>query len=310
MIEILSKRQKGDSIIEFPDTYFVVDLETTGLDPEFDEIIEMSALKVRNEEILSTFSTLVKPSFKIDSFIEDLTGITNAMLENQPSISEVLPQFLDFVGDQIIAGYNTNFDVNFIYDNCLNLGLPPFKNDFIDIMRMSIKLFPELNHHRLKDMVEYFEIPDNDLHRSEADCICTLACYRYIKEEILKQFACYEDFSALFSKRSYKLDPQKLSASKTEFDTTHPLYKKLCVFTGKLEKMVREDAMQIVLDLGGLCGNSVTTKTNYLILGNNDYCSSIKGGKSNKQKRAEELMLKGQDIQIITENIFYDLVNC
>jgi len=60
--------------------------------------------------------------------------------------------------------------------------------------------------------------------------------------------------------------------------------------------------------LGGINGDGVTSKTNYLILGNNDYCSNIKDGKSNKQKKAEELILKGQELQIISENVFYDLL--
>lgn len=72
--------------------------------------------------------------------------------------------------------------------------------------------------------------------------------------------------------------------------------------------MARKDAMQVVVDLGGINGDSVTAKTNFLILGNNDYCSLIKDGKSNKQKKAEELRLKGVDIEIITENVFYDMI--
>ena len=99
-----------------------------------------------------------------------------------------------------------------------------------------------------------------------------------------------------------------MTTENTVFDETHPLYGKVCVFTGTLEKMIRKEAVQLVLDLGGICDNSVTKKTNYLILGNNDYCSSIKGGKSNKQKKAEELRLKGNDIEIIPEDVFYDMV--
>ena len=91
-------------------------------------------------------------------------------------------------------------------------------------------------------------------------------------------------------------------------DNTHPLYNKVCVFTGTLEKYSRQEAAQIVVNLGGSCGNSVTKKTNYLILGNNDYCSMIKDGKSSKQKKAEEYKLKGQDIEIIPESVFYDMI--
>ena len=72
--------------------------------------------------------------------------------------------------------------------------------------------------------------------------------------------------------------------------------------------MVRKEAMQKVVNLGGLVGDSVTKKTNYLILGNNDYCKSIKDGKSSKQKKAEELKLKGYDIEVISENVFYDML--
>ena len=101
---------------------------------------------------------------------------------------------------------------------------------------------------------------------------------------------------------------QQLKAESDNFDTTHPLYGKVCVFTGKLELMSREQAAQLVVNLGGTCGNGVTKKTNYLILGNNDYCSTIKDGKSSKQKKAEQLILSGQDLQIIPEDVFYELV--
>jgi len=73
--------------------------------------------------------------------------------------------------------------------------------------------------------------------------------------------------------------------------------------------MVRKEAMQIVADLGGKNADSVTKKTNYLILGNNDYCKSIKDGKSSKQKKAEKLKLDGYDIEIIPENVFYDIIS-
>lgn len=73
--------------------------------------------------------------------------------------------------------------------------------------------------------------------------------------------------------------------------------------------MTRKEAMQFVVDRGGLCGDSMNKKTNYLVLGNNDYCTTIKGGKSTKQKKAEKLKLAGCDIEIISENVFYDMLD-
>jgi DNA polymerase-3 subunit epsilon len=80
------------------------------------------------------------------------------------------------------------------------------------------------------------------------------------------------------------------------------------VFTGKLEKFTRKEAMQIVADLGGINEDGITKKTNFLILGNNDYCSTIKDGKSNKQKKAEQYILNGQDIVIVPETVFHDML--
>ena len=87
-----------------------------------------------------------------------------------------------------------------------------------------------------------------------------------------------------------------------------PLYGKVCVFTGKLDTLTRKDAAQLVADLGGICADGVTKKTNFLIMGTNEYCPTIVGGKSTKQKKAESLILKGADLQILTENVFLDML--
>lgn len=100
-----------------------------------------------------------------------------------------------------------------------------------------------------------------------------------------------------------------ITPNKTNFDEAHPIFDKVCVFTGALEKIDRKDAMQLVVDLGGRIGSSVTNKTNILILGNNDDNASIKGGKSSKQKRAEELKINGNDIMILSEEDFLNLID-
>lgn len=80
------------------------------------------------------------------------------------------------------------------------------------------------------------------------------------------------------------------------------------MFTGKLERYTRKEAMQIVANLGGINEDGVTKKTNFLILGNNDYCSTIKDGKSSKQKKAEKYKVAGQDILIVPEDEFYTML--
>lgn len=322
---------KGNSLIDFPDNYVVLDIETTGLDPKFDSIIEIGAIRYQNGKEIGRFSELVKPDAYyyldeedikqtsdycvvdgepiqyINSFITDLTGITNKMIENARDEKDVLKDFDDFLSEDIIIGHNVNFDINFLYDAFeYNLD-KPLSNDFVDTMRIARRILKELKHHRLRDITEYYNINYEGAHRAVNDCMITDNCLKCLQESVLLQFESIDEFAKSVS--SYKgLSAKDITTSKTEFDEEHPLYGKVCIFTGVLEKMLRKDAMQIVADLGGINGNSVTAKTNYLILGNNDYCSLIKDGKSNKQKKAEELKLKGYDIEIITENVFYDMI--
>ncbi len=306
------KPGKGYSLITFPDEYVVIDLETTGLSSEYDEIIEIAGIRVYNGKVIDTFDKLVKPNNPIDSYITSLTGITNDMVADADSIETVLPKFLTFLDDTVVVGHNVSFDVNFIYDNNVRCFNEVFSNDYVDTCRISRKLYPMMPHHRLGDLVKELNVPVSTYHRALNDCDMTLQCYEIMKTVALEKCGSEENFRREYFNKlhmhSQKLDARDITTTKTEFDTSHPLYGKVCVFTGTLERMKRADAMQLVVDLGGICGNSITAKTNYLILGNNDYCATIKDGKSSKQKKAEELRLKGKDITILPESAFYDMI--
>jgi DNA polymerase-3 subunit epsilon len=298
---------KGNSILECLSDYVVIDLETTGLDPKFDEIIECAAVKVENGIITADFQSLIKPSFPIDGFITELTGITNEMLEVAPSIHSILPKFIEFIGDNVVVAHNANFDINFLYDACREV-LPnnAFSNNFIDTMRFSRRLFKTERHHRLIDLVERFGIATEVEHRALSDVMKTKDCYEYIKKHIADNNI---DLMQIIASPSHSgVKAGDIKTTNTKFDESTAIYENVFVFTGALQKMLRKDAMQLVVDLGGLCGDGVTAKTNYLVLGNNDYCSSIKDGKSSKQKKAEKYKADGLDIDIISENVFYEMI--
>lgn len=95
-----------------------------------------------------------------------------------------------------------------------------------------------------------------------------------------------------------------LEKATNEFDENHPLFNKNCVFSGVLDKYERKEAMQHVINVGGTCQQGIAKNTDYLILGDNSFCRSIKDGKSAKQKKAEQLIEDGSDIQIISESTF------
>lgn len=295
------ERNKGNSLLEFPYEYTVIDIETTGLDPEYDEIIEIGGLKVSNGEIIDEFCSLVKPSCKIPEFIENLTGITNQMVKEAPSIKKVLPRFIDFIGDSILVAYNAHFDINFIYDNYLTMSGIQFRNDFIDVLRISRRAYPELSNHKLGTLAEYLDVTNIPKHRSIADC--------YVCNEVLIKSKNYVLENKINLKvHPYKLDVKSILPQTAEFNPDHPLFNKVCVFTGTLNKFLRKEAMQIVVNLGGSCKDNITKDTNYLVMGVQDYSKFTDGQKSNKTKKAEDLIAAGFELSIITENAFYDMI--
>lgn len=299
------RQDKGQSLMKFLDTYIVLDLETTGLDPTYDEIIEVAALKYVHDELVDTFVTLVNPDNRIDAYITKLTGISNDMVQDAPKIRTVLPELKIFLGDLPIVAHNANFDINFLYDNFMFCMEEPLTNDFVDTMRISRQLFKEMRH-RLVDLVNAFNIRTSNLHRAQADCEATQQVYEYMKAHCLKNNIDISTFKT--TSYSRKINLSALVSNAETVDESHPIYGKAVCFTGKLEKFQRKEALQLVVNLGGIPMDSVNMSTNILVLGNNDYSTSIKGGKSSKQKKAEELILRGQDLIIISEKTFYDML--
>ena len=169
---------KGKSLIKNLDNYTVIDIETTSLDSFTGEILEISAVKVRNKEVVDTFSEIIKINDEVGPFTTRLTGITNEMVLNEgQDLITVLTDFSNFLGDDVIVGHNVNFDINFLYDSMEENLDEVLSNDFVDTLRLSRKLLPELTHHKLDDLIDYFDLNERDLHRALNDCLLTNKVY-------------------------------------------------------------------------------------------------------------------------------------
>lgn len=305
----ISRELKGKSLIECPKKYVAFDIETTGLDSQYDEIIELGAIKIENGKEIAVYHTLVKPENELDEFITELTGITNEMLKEAPTIREVLPNLINFIEDSIVLGHNVNFDINFIYDNLVKEKMNPIANDFVDTLRLSRKLLPELKHHRLCDLVNYYNIDTIRSHRSLEDVKTTIQVFNNLEKSIIEQYLNIDAFKESYEKeRKHNFNAKDIVPENIEFNEENLLYDKFIAVTGTLEKMTRKEALQIIANLGGHCQDTVTKETNYLVLGNNDYNPILRGKKSSKLLKAEACKLKGQDIEIISENVFYDII--
>lgn len=279
-------------------------METTGLDPTYDKIIEIGAIKIADGKEVDSFSTLVNPNCKIDEFITSLTGITNDMLLAAPCMDNVVSTLFNFVGDLVVVGHNVNFDINFLYDEFNKYLNVTFNNNYVDTLRIARRIYPDLKNYKLDSLSSKCGLNITNKHRALSDAKIAFGCFEFMKSDIIKNNI---DTSNWGIKNKFKIST--LNTQNDTFDEKHLLFNKICVFTGILEKMTRNEAGQKVVDLGGICADNITKKTNFLILGNNDYHKSIIDGKSHKHKKAESLIEKGSELQILSEQTFYDLLD-
>lgn len=192
------ERKKGKRLNKYVADYVVFDLETTGINPDRDAIIEISAIKVSGNQAAEEFSTLVNPERHIPKGATAVNGITDEMVADAPNIREAIELFLDFIGDSILVGHNIHtFDMNFAYDAAYTELGREIRNDYIDTLYMARQCLPELTHYKLTDVSEHFCIETEGAHRALCDCIMNQKCYealgRILIEKNTKAKAAQED---------------------------------------------------------------------------------------------------------------------
>lgn len=165
---------------KIPDSFTVIDLETTGLSPKTDKIIEVGAIRVRNGVITEQFSTMVNPGRKLDERIRELTGICDENLQEAPYIEQVLPELLAFIGEDILVGHRILFDFAFIKKAAANQKLS-FEKEGIDTLKLARRFLPEIESRRLSFLCQYYGIPLK-AHRAVEDAKATAALYAKLAE--------------------------------------------------------------------------------------------------------------------------------
>lgn len=155
------------------DTYVVFDLETTGFSNIRDKIIEIGAVKVRQGQIVDSYSTFVNPGIPIPYNITRLTDITDQMVAKERKIEEVLPEFLSFVGDAVLVAHNAAFDVGFIEQNMRYQEIERKKFTVLDTIAMARVLLPTLGRFKLNTVAKALNIPLEHHHRAVDDAKTT-----------------------------------------------------------------------------------------------------------------------------------------
>lgn len=148
--------------------WIVIDLETTGLDPRRDRIIEIGAVKCGEDGVLETFQSLVDPEHSLPPFITELTGITDEMLMGQPLLDEVMPDFLEFAADCIPIAHNASFEAGFLKKHTGWDG-----SDWLDTITLAKMAFPYLASYSLENLTEALSLANKAPHRALADAEAT-----------------------------------------------------------------------------------------------------------------------------------------
>jgi DNA polymerase-3 subunit alpha (Gram-positive type) len=152
--------------------FVIFDIETTGLNKQKDDITEIGAIMIRNKQIISRYSSLVKPSKEIPEIVVELTGITNEMVKNERKIDEVLPEFLDFIGDRPLVAHNAIFDIAFIKRETNKMDID-FNPTVLDTMTLSKMLLKKIKRFRLKTVANHLKVSLEGHHRAINDAATT-----------------------------------------------------------------------------------------------------------------------------------------
>lgn len=284
-------------------------------------ICEIGITVVRNSEIISSKSWLVKPpNNEYDSFNTYIHKITPAMTKHSPSFSIVWKEVLPFLEENVVVAHNTGFDMYALRDALLENDIPFPKFDYYCSYRIARYAIDNCYSYSLPNVCEALGINLDSHHRAEADSkACAEVFIKCIQKTAIKSFSELET-KYHFKKGEFDVDlfkPQRSVGSSgssikvkdivgdpSKFEEDSIFYEKVVCFTGTCKYGVRKELLQKIADIGGKPVDSVTKNTDILIVGQQDYRVVGESGMSSKQRKAIELKNNGQNIEIMSEEDF------
>lgn len=150
--------------------YIALDVETTGLAPAKDKVLEIGAVRVKEGKVCGTYSTLIDTGVPVPLRIQQLTGITDEMQRGGKKAGEAFPEFLEFCGDLPVLGHNIQFDFGFLKQGAVNLGLI-FEKEALDTLKIARRVLPDLPSRTLSAMCEHYAVDPGKSHRALDDAL-------------------------------------------------------------------------------------------------------------------------------------------
>ncbi len=167
--------------------YVVFDIETTGLSIRHNKIIEIAAIKLSQGKEIDRFETFINPHVKIPYHIQQLTNITDDMVQHAPELQDMLPVFVDFARDCVLVAHNARFDMGFIQANLKQLELPVLTNVVVDTLEYARWIYPNLKNHRLNTLADKLKITLDQHHRAIYDTLALASILNRLNEESIER---------------------------------------------------------------------------------------------------------------------------
>jgi DNA polymerase-3 subunit epsilon len=176
--------------IRSADTVVVLDFETTGMSPQQgDRTIEVGAVRLEAGQVTGRFQSLMNPGIRINTFIENFTGISNDMVRDAPCCEDVMQEFSDFIDGHDLVAHNASFDRRFLDAEFSRIGRG-YSGGFACSMLAARRVYPDAPNHKLGTLVEYRDIPtDGTFHRALADAEMTAGLWLGMLNELRERYA-------------------------------------------------------------------------------------------------------------------------
>ncbi len=183
-IRMAKHGQKKRQVQAINQDYCVIDLETTGLSIENSVIIEVGALKIRENQIVGRYSSLIKGTEAIPESITKLTGITDILIKTTgKELGMVLDEFKAFIGDDLIVGYHVNFDYSFLQLALEKAGKERLNNKQLDVLTIARKRLEDIPNYKLPTVAKHLGITEAVKHRAIQDCLTIYEVYNKLNKK-------------------------------------------------------------------------------------------------------------------------------
>ena len=276
---------------------------------------------VENSEIIERIQRLIRPSeLWFNPINVSIHGITEEDVKGEPEFNQLWPTIQNYFEGKMVIAHNAAFDFSVIRHVLDEYSIPYPELNYLCTRIVSKKVWPELMSYSLPFIAHHLDIEfehHNAIEDARACAEIALRASSHTGADSINGLAeqleiingrLYSGGYKPAQKKQITFDPKTLVPTSEQFAPEHPFYGKTVVLTGTMNSMVRKEAMQNIVDVGGICSRAITKDTNFLVMGTQDPRRLTDGLKSNKLKKVESLIARGFDIELINEDEFLSLL--